>query len=371
MPLHVMPTLKKIVLVSLTAGVLLCGKTNAQEKFSDNLHFMASAQTGYLLPEYHFFTLITNDYIRSAEFCILKESPGKTIFQQKWNYPEYGISLFWSTLGNDEVFGRELALTYFFKVYFSSGNKLRFYNRMGIGPGYVTKKFDLQDNYLNVAVGSNLNLHYNFRLGFNYPLGQRFRLDAGIALDHFSNANTSDPNVGLNYFTFYTAFSYRAGKPFRYDPISDDNWKAQNSMAVFAAFGGKHTRYLSSKYYPAGSLSFEFNRDMRRSFRLGAGFDFFYDSSAESQIESDGGEFRKSYSYRTGFHLSQTLVYNRFSLTIQEGWYVFLPDHILHKKIYNRGIIQFRVTDRISVRLAMKSHLFVLDYPEFGIGIKI
>jgi hypothetical protein len=97
----------------------------------------------------------------------------------------------------------------------------------------------------------------------------------------------------------------------------------------------------------------------------------FYDSSAESQIEADGGEFRKSYSYRTGFHVSQTLIYNRFSLTIQEGLYVFFPDHVLHKKIYNRGIIQFRISDRISVRLAMKSHLFVLDYPEFGIGIKI
>jgi hypothetical protein len=63
-------------------------------------------------------------------------------------------------------------------------------------------------------------------------------------------------------------------------------------------------------------------------------------------------------------------VYNRFSLILQEGIYVGLQNKGLGKAMYNRGIVQYRFTDHLMIRVAMKSHLHILDFPEIGLGFK-
>jgi hypothetical protein len=65
------------------------------------------------------------------------------------------------------------------------------------------------------------------------------------------------------------------------------------------------------------------------------------------------------------------LRYRKFSLSIQEGFYIGLKENTEGKPMYNRGIIRYRISDKLWVRIAMKSHLVVLDYPELGVGIKL
>ena len=88
----------------------------SQTKLTDNLKIMVNYHTGYHIPEYQFLSYLTEDYIRSIDVSLVKESSGKTAWEQIYKYPEHGISLFYSTLGNNDVFGRELALTYFFRL---------------------------------------------------------------------------------------------------------------------------------------------------------------------------------------------------------------------------------------------------------------
>ena len=80
---------------------------------------------------------------------------------------------------------------------------------------------------------------------------------------------------------------------------------------------------------------------------------------------------KPSNSWQTGIHFSQSIVYNRFSITIQEGIYIGLKNHIYQKLMYNRGIVKYRITENFTLRLAMKSHLHILDYPEFGFGWRL
>lgn len=361
----------KIVSFFLLLTLLFASQLNGQSKFSDNFKIMGNYHYGYVLPEYSFVNLISNAPISSFDLCLLKETKGKNIWQQLYKYPEYGLSFFYSSLGNDDVLGREIALNYFFKVHLISKKRFKFFNRTGIGLGYVSEKFDLEENYLNVATGSHLNMHFNFRFGASYEFTDKLGLNAGISFDHFSNANTSEPNLGINYFTGYTGISYLIGERKEITKIELEDHKIVNEFEAFVSLGGKHARNLSSKYFLVSSLSLQVKRSFFRAFHLGAGVDLFYDSSVSSQLDNDVLEYKSAYQFQTGIHISQSIIYSRFSVTLQEGIYLGLKEKVDDYVMYNRGILRYQLTENTSIRLAMKSHLHILDYPEIGLGFKL
>lgn len=326
---------------------------------------------GVLLPEYQFINYLSRDYTRSFDLSFVKETTGKNSWEQLYNYPSFGFSFFYSTLGNDDVFGREYALTPFFRINLLSRKKFKLYNQTGLGFSYVTKKFDLVDNFQNVAVGSHGNFHFNVRIGAKILLFQNASLLAGASLDHFSNANTSEPNLGLNYLSYFFGFEIPLGR--KEDYIKTElppKEKAVQNELVFN-LGGKHSRSLSSKYYLTSSLSFEKRKSFWRVLHLGVGADLFYDTSIEDQLEKLNESYQSYYQFQTGIHVSQSIIYNRFSITLQEGIYLGLTERIDDYVMYNRGIVKYWVTDQFSMRLSMKSHLHILDYPEIGMGIKL
>ena len=344
--------------------------TYAQESFTDNLNGMINFHSGYNLPEYSFISAITDDYIRSLDICLFKETVGKKKWEQLYNYPSYGFSFFYSTLGNDEVFGRELSATYFSKMYFFSKNRFRLFNRTGIGLNYVNRKFNLQNNYLNVAVGSKINIHFNFRVGANYRLSDKLSVNTGLSFNHFSNANSAEPNLGINYLTGYGGVNYRLGKKGEKKTHELVAHKKENISVFFASIGGKRGRALVSKYFLTSSFSYEFSRAFSRKFLLGFGTDLFYDSSVETSLRKFNRDYKKSDSFQTGIHISESILFNKLTLTLQEGFYLLLNEQVDKYQIYSRGIAQYQVTDYFFIRIAMKSHLHILDYPEIGFGYK-
>ncbi len=343
----------------------------SQSSLFKNSQLGVNMHGGWNLPEYQFLSFYTNDYIRSIEVNLSKEAKGKNEWEQIYKYPSCGISFFYSTLGNNDLLGREIALTYFFKIDLIRKNRFSFYNRTGIGLGYVNEKFDFADNYLNVAVGSNMNIHFNQRWGIDYELSENFELNTGISFDHFSNANTSEPNLGINYVTAFAGVNYRLGERSEKTENELAPHTRENEVMLFASVGGKHARSLSSEYFLTSSLSFEIERSVWRAFHLGIGADVFYDSSQKTQLTEAGRDYQSHFDFQTGVHLSQTLIYNKFSISLQEGFYLGLIEQIEKKSMYNRGILRYQVSDKLWIRLAMKSHFVVLDYPEIGVGIKL
>lgn len=355
-----------LLFIFLLAG----GPANAQNKFTRDLHAMVNLHHGYNIPEYPFIATITNAPIRGVNLSLYKETRGKNPWEQVYKYPEFGISLFYSSLGNDEVFGRELSMVYFLRVYFLSRNRFKMYQNVGIGGSYTSRKFDLEDNYTNVAIGSHLNIHFNYRLGANFAISDRYRLNSGLSFDHLSNGNVVEPNLGLNSLSAFGGFSYRLGEQSELQVHDLPKPIRKTDFSIYAAIGGKHTRSLSATYFLAHSISLELNRNISRKVHFGFGADWFYDSSVKSSLEREDREYHPSYRFQTGLHLTQSIVYNRFKISIQEGVYLGLPERVDNFRLYNRGILQYHFTDHFSVRIAMKSHLYILDYPELGIGYK-
>ncbi len=343
----------------------------SQESFSDNLSVNLTSHLGFVLPEYQFINLIANDYTRSIGLDVLKETKGKSEWEQRYNYPAYGLSFFYSTLGNDKILGRELAVSPFFRIYLMDKNKFHLFTQVGLGLGIVNRKFDLEDNFMNVAVGSYYNIHLNWRLGISVDITDKIRLMSGVSFDHFSNANTAEPNLGINYLSSYLGVGMNLGRITERikGEIADHQAAIENEIVL--SFGGKHSRALSTNYYQTMSFSFEKRKSFFKALHIGLGADIFYDGSIKDQLIDQNKKFQDHYSFQTGIHLTKSLVYNNFSLSLQAGIYLGLIERVEGYVMYNRGIVKYWISEKISVRLSMKSHLHILDYPEFGIGIKL
>lgn len=359
----------------LFVAFLLCCSSfsglTAQHKFMNDLQINSYYHYGYVLPEYKHLLYVVNDHVQSAGLSISKKTIGKNEWQQLYHYPEYGVFLFYSTLGNNRVNGREIAVYPFFTWNILPGDRLNIYNQIGIGLGYASRRFDFEDNYQNVAIGSNLNIHFNFRLGIKYLLPKKLVIQTGISFDHLSNANMKSPNLGLNYLTSYVGLGYLVGETSQYQLREPEPYKKGFDFEFIYAVGGRHTRALQSKFYFTSSVAFEFKWKPYRAVHLGIGADLFYDSATESQmLPANSADYKKYYDYQSGIHLSQEFLYNRISIIIQEGVYLLLKDKADHNIMYNRGIVRYTIAKRIILEIAMKTHFFVLDYPEIGLGYK-
>lgn len=344
--------------------------TFAQEKepFSHNLSVRVDGHYGFVIPEYKHFNLLVNKPTQALEVSLFKRTTGKTDWEQLYKYPEYGLTLQYTSLGNNEILGHEIGLFPFVQSFIIRKPKFQFTHLFGLGLGYATKRFDIETNYNNISVGSHLNIHFNFKLGTRFVLSPKWSFQSGLSFTHYSNANMAEPNLGVNLFSAFAGISFAAGQQDDFKKSEITQHTPKHEFAFIYAAGGKHTRALQSTIYFTSSLSGEYKYHWKPKLHLGVGADFFYDSSTETEMGFGNTVHKPIDDFRTGLHLSQELVYSKFSFILQEGMYLGLTDQVNNAKMYNRAILRWKFNDHYLMSVSMKSHLHILDYPELGFG---
>lgn len=341
----------------------------SQSNFSDNLSIRVDAHYGFVIPEYKHFNYLVEEPVKGLELSLLKKTRGKSIWEQVYKYPEFGLTLSFSTLGNKDVFGNEFAIYPFFQSFLIRKQRFQLTNQFGLGIGYATKKFDLESNFENVSVGSHLNIHFNFKLGTRFQLSDKISLNSGLSFSHYSNANMAEPNLGVNLFTAFAGFNYAVDNQTEFTKMEIIQHIPKHEFAFVYAAGGKHTRALQSTVFFTSSLSAEYKYHWKRKFHFGGGLDLFYDSATETEMSAPGkSDYKSIYDFRTGIHISQELVYDRFSFILQEGIYIGLTNQVDKSFMYNRAILRWKLNENFLIHISMKSHLHILDYPEVGFG---
>ena len=349
--------------------IFLFPALKAQDGLLHSLSAGAVYHHGYMLPEYHFINYLVDEPVKAVELSIYKQTTGRTMWEQLYHYPDYGLSLMYSTLGSHEAFGEYVALWPWYRIHFIDTRNFSLHYRLGVGLCYVNTVFDPEMNYHDRAIGSRVNIFFNLETGTRIRLWQNLWLTNGIGFSHLSNANLKEPNFGLNDLSFFAGFDWVPSN--RDKRIKQEIPKTDRGIGYYLTLSAapKHTRSFEGNRYLVSSLSFDINRLISHKVKLGAGADLFYDTSTKVEMEGRSiPGYRKLYDYRTGLHLSEEFIYDRLSLIFQEGYYLFLKDHVTGWQLYTRGIIQFRFSRHLMARLSMKSHIFVLDHPELGIG---
>jgi hypothetical protein len=326
---------------------------------------------GVVLPEYGFIDYLVNDYVHGAEISVVRQTRGKSMWEQLYNYPSWGLCLYYGGLGNREVFGGQIALFPYFVCRLVAAGPFSLDGEMGLGLTYATKTFDLQSNPFNIAIGSHLNIHYRAELMARLRFSERGMFHAGIAFNHLSNANLAEPNIGLNGGYLNVGMWYAvSGKQamVRHEiPV----WKPRMVLEGRASIGLKHTRTFEALAYAAGAFSVDAKFRWSHRFAAGLGGDLFWDASVRPLMIRMGRHFYPEYSYMSGIHATVEAYYGKASFALQGGLYVGLHPVLVRDWYYNRFIINYHFTDHIFASLSFKSRLVILDYQELGIGFRL
>ncbi|XMO87525.1 acyloxyacyl hydrolase [Algibacter sp. AS12] len=307
-----------------------------------------------------------------------KKTYGFEDWEQRFNYPDYGVSFAYQDMKNP-VLGNNYSLYAHYNFYFFKRN-LMF--RIGQGMAHNTNPYDRESNFKNVAFGSKFGSSTYVMLNYKKErIFDRFGLQSGFSLIHYSNANVKSPNNGTNSITFNVGLTYSlADKDLEYQHTLDK--KADQAYSepikynlVFRAginesdiFGsGQYAMYVASTYA---------DKRINKSSAVQLGTDVFfsnflkefiyYRSVAFPEDGLTGNEDHK----RVGVFAGHELFINKTSLITQLGYYVYYPFDF-EGRVYTRlGLKRYFAKNWFGV-MSLKSHGAKAEGVEFGIGVRL
>ena len=304
-----------------------------------------------------------------------KRVSGEKIWHSQYNYPEFGAS-FVAQNFNNSMLGSSYGVYGHYNFYFL---KRRLMLRFAQGISYATNPYDKLKNPKNIAFGSDL-LSGTY-LMLNYVRPQIFGpigVQAGATLLHLSNANIKSPNTSINSVTFNVGltaaldsnketkeietFNEDINKKIRFGLIfrtgvnqSDVVGTPQFPFYIFSAFAEKRINPKSLVMIGGEYFNLKFLKEY-----------IYYQSVAypENNIAHD-----LDYK-RIGVYIGHELLFGRFSVQTQLGYYVYSPFDF-EGRVYNRIGMKYYLSSKWFVSTTLKSHTAKAEALEFSLGIRL
>jgi hypothetical protein len=328
---------------------------------------------GYIMPHNKSIDYMIKDRTSAFNINLIKQTTGKKRWQQLYHNPRIGYGFYHGTLGNNNVYGKSYSLYSFFEgPCWNYQNDFMINYRLSYGVSYVSKTFDVYDNYNNIAIGSNLNIHFSLMLNAAVSLTDQLTFVSGVNFTHFSNGKVKSPNKGLNVVSASAGMRYLL-YPLKYEENSDVEVppvQDKNSFSLFWSHGVKDfNRFNKTKYY-ISSLTLNFEHKYKHWGRYGLGADLFYDNSIKNFIKDEENAHNlNSELFRLGVHGSHDFIVGDFALSLQLGYYIYSKVFYI-TNLYSRVGIKYNVYKSWQAKISLKSHNANAEFIEFGIGYK-
>ena len=345
------------------------------------------------------------------EFPSLQQRP----WQQYLGNPTVGIGLSWLDFGKSYEPGAAklgMGIAVYPYILLDAIDSEHFQMRFKVagGAGFVSEHWYTQedldpDHYyeltVNTIFGCTLNAYLNAGINLNVPITRYLAFGGEFGFFHMSNGRTCMPNIGVNslYGSVGVTATFNSDvekKPVRF-PDLPYRWSLNITGAVGAqksAIADPH-RFMISTFH-TGAIYHATNW-----YGIGAGLDVFYNGAIDNN--TDRSLYRKrpeGYSQldkvRAGIALNNEFKFGLVTAIVDWGFYFFNPsrhyydnDHpiygygkrpLFYKNDgagtdeafhYIRLGAKCRVWDNMYVKMAMKCHLHIAEYIEFGIGYQI
>lgn len=349
--------------------LLFLGKIKAQEK-ENNLGFKASHHFGFIAPHSELVNEIIKGHVNTIQFDLFKQVDGSKLWEQYYNYPRIGISALFIDAGNPESLGYLYGFFPFIDFPLNH-KKISWDIKFGTGLGFVSRPFNRKNNYKNMVIGSHLNALIYFDTHCEIPVTNRLHASTGIALTHFSNGSLKRPNLGINMFTLNYGLSYNFGNTEKVVVETIENREKHWSHIVVANGGVKEIDPIGGKKYFIYNASYNLMRTVSNKSSLGIGADYFYNSSLEPLIlRNQHEELGVKGNIRLGLSGIYSLDIGKVSMLFQTGYYGYTKS-TSGGHIYTRVGTRYHFSNHLFFNLNLKTHFFVADFIEYGIGYQI
>ncbi|MFY0713824.1 acyloxyacyl hydrolase [Seonamhaeicola sp. NFXS20] len=306
-----------------------------------------------------------------------KETFGFEDWEQRYNYPDYGVSFAYQNLKN-EVLGNNYSLYAHYNFYFFKRNLIM---RIGQGIAYTTNPYDKEENYRNIAFGSRI-LSSTYAM-LNYKKERvfgRFGLQAGLTFIHYSNANVKAPNTSINAVALNLGVTYSLeDKKPEYQhtlPENDSEFSEPIKYNLVFRSGVNESDIINSGQFVFYTLSAYADKRINRKSALQLGTDVFFSNFLKEYIKYKAVAFPEEdvsgdedYK-RVGIYAGHELFVNRISLVSQLGYYVYYPFDF-EGRLYVRVGLKRYFAKKWFGAITLKSHGFKAEAVELGIGVRL
>lgn len=300
---------------------------------------------------------------------------GNEEWEQRYGYPDYGVSFAYQDLKN-EILGHNFSIYAHYNFYFF---KRHLMFRIGQGIGYTTNPYDKEENFRNNAFGthflSSTYLMLNYR---KERLFDKFGIQAGLSLIHYSNANIKAPNASINSIAFnvgvtynldeedqdyiYTITKEKFTQPIKFNFVfrsglneSDVVGSGQFPFYILSAYADKRLSHKSAVQFGIDGFFSKFLKEL-----------IYYQSISFPEENVSGEEDYK----RVGVFAGHELFINRFSIVTQFGYYVYYPFDFEGRTYLRVGLKRY-FGEKWFGALTLKSHGAKAEAVEFGVGIRL
>ena len=334
-----------------------------------NFNIETKMSYGFIAPHNVGFNYLIQRHIPAIELDLSFPTKGSQLWQQLYRYPAWGVGYYHCDLGNPEVLGDVNALFTYISVPWIRKRRFTLDYQFQIGLSYLSKCFDSQSNYINIAVSTHLNAYLNLGVVGKIMLTDRLVLTTGCLITHFSNGSTKVPNRGFNIISAQTGLAYRFGdQPIVYTKSIVPTYVRKTQYSIFASMGIKQVYPIEGDNYLTSCINFNVERLLGYKYKLGAGLDLFYDPSIQETAQIEGRFNTKNTDYIcVGVHLSASMVFNRVTFGIEQGIYLHNRP-IYFQSTYNRYGFKYRVKKHLSLNLTLRAYNANADCIEWGCG---
>lgn len=302
----------------------------------------------------------------SANLRFGVQTTGNKEWHHLYNFPKVGVGLQYTFFSNP--YAKEF-ITDFWSVYpyvsfpLVRKNKFTFDGDIAFGIGFGFNPWDSIVNPRNLFVGTSVNAYISLGASANYSISDRFDLYADLNFEHYSNGKLSYLNMGLNAIAGTVGARYylkaRTPLPERNKDISCEK---KMDFDIMWNLGYRYTGVsdnMRHRYIQAIQPTVQWTLNKRT--RVGTGIDFM------TYYEDEGFSMHL---YRVGLVGTYEMLVGRFSGILQLGFWAYNSEG-LGSFYYERAGVRYRLTDFMSLHVAIRAANFVADNIEWGLVFRI
>lgn len=329
---------------------------------------------GFILEHRATIGHLIKGYVPMAEINFVKPSGGDCLWQLENNKPDYGVNFSFIDFGNPKILGYSFSLAPFLEIPLNKIEKRsRAVFKLSWGISYITKKFDVEKNHKNIAIGSNLNAYVQFRLFWNCILNKRSSLETGLSFTHLSNGRIQVPNLGLNVVSMHLGYNFKMRDSKCDISRIDSSGKTltRNEVIFWYSLGINDNDPPGSKKFLAHTISFNYAFNKGNRHKFSTGLDLFYEESYINELEIDGIPVESlEDKMQAGIKLGYAYNIGRISFPVEMGYYTH--SHSLpNGPFFHRLAIRYTSAKSLVIQFGMKTHWAIAYHFDLGIGYRL
>jgi hypothetical protein len=358
----------------LSVFFILIGWMSLAQEINTNSYFDINYFKGNIALHNNDILHLIKGHPEGLIFSWNKKTFGENAWEQRYNYPDYGVSFTYQNLKND-VLGNNYALYGHYNIYFLKRNLML---RIAQGLAFTSNPYHRDNNHKNIAFGSKFMSSTYIMLNYKKErIIDRFGFQAGLSLIHYSNANVKAPNTSVNSVAFNIGLNYNLDEETQeYISHKKENYSQPIKYNFVFRSGINESDVLGSGQFPFYILSTYLDKRITHKSALQIGADVFFSNFLKEYI------YYRSVAYpnesmdpetdykRVGIFAGHELFINKMSVVTQFGYYVYYPFDFEGRTYLRVGLKRY-FGDKWFGAVTLKAHAAKAEAVELGIGIRL